>query len=630
MKKSLAMYHHAVDVVLELQQPERAEASTYAPATTMRARLVSPLARKHKLPEATWELQRNTGLYVWHLLTGPGLPVADFERVFLRPAAPAASSASASYAQRACDGQKRLVRALQSALDVRSWKFSGVPPESWGARGFVRLRDAEALAQRDRVVRFLSGAPSAALQSLKLHAYQLDGVAFVLALMAMECRGSVVADEMGLGKTLQALVVMSCLVHTSPSLKVLVVCPGYLRANWVAEAQKWGVFNAEPQLMKKLADRPVVSGAGSGLGATFVLSSYEWVTSVMELKNRRGGGECLRGFDLVVFDEAHLLKKQGARPQDCSLRNRAAQKLVPMVGHTMFLTGTPCPNATKEIFSLLKLTDSLSMNYPEFAFRYCKRYFNAMFTGWDDRGASATWEFQGLLRNRMVRRLARDHLDLPDEVDVFVQLETPTTREMSKLNRERERLKKKLASSSLSDREREKTADSLKHNRTMQLVAAGRAKTGALKQYFRQYVQDYPDGAPFLVFAYHQEVFDCLQELFEALGVTFGCVNGRVPKTEVEEIFKQFYAGGLRVLVLSLAMTAGLNLQLADTAFFAEVRWSPGDLRQAQTRICRQGTQHDRVKYVWLFGAPIDREVYEGCLRKEKTLSKALKRKRKN
>jgi SWI/SNF-related matrix-associated actin-dependent regulator 1 of chromatin subfamily A len=370
-------------------------------------------------------------------------------------------------------------------------------------------------------------------------------------------------------------------------------------------------------------DRPVVSETG----ATFVLSSYEWVTSVMQVKNRNGGGECLEGFDLVVFDEAHLLKKQGARPQDCSLRNRAAQKLVSKVGHTMFLTGTPCPNATKELFSLLRLTGSLDMPYPEFAFRYCKRYFNAMFTGWDDRGASATHELQSL-QNRMVRRLAKDHLDLPDEVDVFVHLETPRTREISKLDREREKLKKKLASSSLSDREREKTAESLKHNRTMQLVAAGRAKCNPLKQYFRQYLQDYPEGAPFLVFAYHQEVFDALFELFDSLGVAFGCVNGRVLKSEVDEIFTKFYAGQLRVLVLSLAMTAGLNLQLADTAFFAEVRWSPGDLRQAQTRICRQGTQHNRVKYVWLFGAPIDREVYEGCLKKENTLQKALKRKR--
>jgi SWI/SNF-related matrix-associated actin-dependent regulator 1 of chromatin subfamily A len=322
-----------------------------------------------------------------------------------------------------------------------------------------------------------------------------------------------------------------------------------------------------------------------------------------------------------------LLKKQGARPQDCSLRNRAAQKLVRKVGHAMFLTGTPCPNATKELFSLLRLTGSLDMPYPEFAFRYCKRYFNTMFTGWDDRGASATHELQ-CLQNRMVRRLAKDHLDLPDEVDVFVHLETPRTREMSKLNKEREKLKKKLASSLLSDREREKTAESLKHNRTMQLVAAGRAKCNPLKQYFRQYLQDYPEGAPFLVFAYHQEVFDALFELFDSLGVAFGCVNGRVLKSEVDEIFGRFYVGQLRVLVLSLAMTAGLNLQLADTAFFAEVRWSPGDLRQAQTRICRQGTQHDRVKYVWLFGAPIDREVYEGCLKKERTLSKALKKRK--
>jgi SWI/SNF-related matrix-associated actin-dependent regulator 1 of chromatin subfamily A len=619
------MYHHAVDVVVELHPPSGPSSpctgddvgaeALLSSAYIVRARLVSPLARKWKPPEATWSLKRNTGLYLWQQLTTTGVPVGDL------------NCAADHTADRAAKSLEKMVSALQSALGVTSWTFSLVPAERWSARRFVAERDAVASVQRQRVVDFLRHAPShSGLSRLSLHDYQLDGVAFVLALMSMKCRGSVVADEMGLGKTLQALVVMACLVAATPTLKVLVVCPGYLRQNWVAEAQKWGVFDAAPQLMRKLVDRPEVSSTG----CTFVLSSYEWLTSAMGLKSRGGGGgDCLDGFDLVVFDEAHLLKKQGARAQDCSLRNRAAQKLMPMVGHAMFLTGTPCPNATKELFSLLRLTGSLDMGYPEFAFRYCKRYFNAMFTGWDDRGASAEHELQ-CLQTRMVRRLAKDHLDLPDEVDVFVQLETPTTREMSKLNRERETLKKRLASPSLTDREREKAAERLQHNRTMQLVAAGRAKAGALKQYFRQYLQDYPAGAPFLVFAYHQEVFDALEELFDSLGVAFGCVNGRVAKAEVDEIFTAFYSGGLRVLVLSLAMTAGLNLQQADTAFFAEVRWSPGDLRQAQTRICRQGTRHNRVKYVWLFGAPIDREVYEGCLRKEKTLRRALKKRKRS
>ena len=174
------MYHHAVDVVLELH-PGSGAAS--APATNiLRARLVSPVARKRKLPGATWELRRNMGLYVWHLLTGPGLPIENFERAFVAAGHDGASGAS--YAHRACVGQAKLVSALQSALGVRSWKFSGVPAERWSAREFVRRRDAEAAAQRERVVTFLRNAPSASLRGLKLHAYQLDGVAFVLAFAA--------------------------------------------------------------------------------------------------------------------------------------------------------------------------------------------------------------------------------------------------------------------------------------------------------------------------------------------------------------------------------------------------------------------------------------------------------------
>ena len=75
--KAASMFHHAVDVVLELH-PASGETCAHAPATVMRARLVSPFARNCKLPDATWELQRNMGLYVWHLLTGPRLQLKDF------------------------------------------------------------------------------------------------------------------------------------------------------------------------------------------------------------------------------------------------------------------------------------------------------------------------------------------------------------------------------------------------------------------------------------------------------------------------------------------------------------------------------------------------------------------------
>ena len=249
----------------------------------------------------------------------------------------------ASYALRATVGQQNLVLVLQYVLGLQSWTFSGVPRERWLAREFVCRRDAEDATRRQGG--YFSRGGSRRCPADACACRQLDGVAFVLALMSMGCRGSVVADEMGLGKTLQALVVMSCLVSTTPALKVLVVCPGYLRQNWVAEAQKWGVFDAEPQLMKKLVDRPVVSETG----ATFVLSSYEWVTSVMELKNRNGGGECLEGFDLVVFGRG-ACSKNGAALRTVQLRNRAAQHSA-QSGPRDVSDGHAVPNATRAVFA---------------------------------------------------------------------------------------------------------------------------------------------------------------------------------------------------------------------------------------------------------------------------------------
>lgn len=508
------------------------------------------------------------------------------------------------------------------------WRVSYVPREFWRASSLASARQIQAALQLERLGDVLQASES--LRGLRLHDYQEEGVAFVLAMMELGERGSILADEMGLGKTLQALVVVACLAAECPRTRVLVVCPGFLRFNWQMEMTKWGVVSASPQIMRKGTDRPDLSE-----DAVFVVASYEWLRTVMRVGERGVGGECLRGFDLVVFDEAHFLKTMSGSVARCSKRNRAATKLLerldPPVKHALFLTGTPTPNYTKELYALLRLTGSLDMSYPEFAFRYCDRKFSYKINSWDDKGVSAASELVAL-QTHMIRRLAKDHLELPEEMNLFVNLKNCGSRAMRALQKRREQYATELNDSSLTEERRSSVAAKLRNLRSEQLRECGRSKRLEVAKYLRQYLEDYPGAraTPVIVFAYHDFMYEALRNTLESLPrnlrVPYAIVNGETSDADKEKSMADFAAGRIRVYVLSLAMTNGLNMQRADTCIFTELRFSPGDMRQAMTRICRQGSPHAQVKHVWLFGGDVDREVYDGLVRKEARMNPALKR----
>lgn len=459
-----------------------------------------------------------------------------------------------------------------------------------------------------------------------LHPYQREGIAFALSRYENNYRGCGIFDEMGLGKTIQALGVMKYLMGTRDAgqkVHTLIICPGYLRGNWKSEIVKWSVFpETDIQIMTKLSDRPSYVN-----DCTLVLASYRWM---------RENLEHLTSTTLCIFDEAHLLKNaHHTRDSDCSLRYLAARDVVKLVKFTLFLTGTPCPNCPKELYSLLFLIGAVptTMKYAEFAFRYCKRYFSQLFFGWHDDGVSAKNELKLLQKRHFIRRLAKDHLvGLPVEMRSFVTLPLKGGKaKLNKLAKERESLLDKLNDPSLADSKRESISKKVQFNRTKQLIASAEAKNYSFKQYFTQYLLDNPHhgdnyGKPFIVFAYHEKTLQSLHAMFENMGVHSKLVYGKTPKEHASEIIEEFQRGELKVLILSLALSSGLNLQVCSTAFFAEVTWSPGVLAQAEKRIHRQGSSHDRVHYIYLFGESpaICEEVYKKCTTKKRNVDCAV------
>ena len=547
-------------------------------------RRVSPQFKRWKLPQtlenAKWSLARDMAEITLYLLENEGVPAKDF-----------------------LGGSKDTWNIVSQRLHLSCWKVSRVP-QQWQERLALCDRRNEHTSEfQKRVAQSLPDLHST------MHQYQKEGVAFALALKQMGLKGCLIADEMGLGKTMQALAVSKYLFATANSIakKVAVVVPGFLRANWLSEIKKFNILPCEGvEMLLKLKDEPDATRPGHRI----TIVSYRWM---------RDNHALLRGYDLLVFDEAHLLKNAyHTRDRDNSQRYVAAKQLVPHVGFTLMLTGTPAPNCPKELYSLLYLIGALgNMKWAEYAFRYCYRYFSRMFFGWCDDGTSAEQELRHLQEVSCIRRLAKDWLhDLPEEMRTFVTLPlSKGKRELFKLAKEREELLKELQGNGLTDQQRSRCSEKMQRNRTQALVASAKAKNHSFKQYFSQHISDYPFGEstpPFIVFA---------------LGVVHETVYGKTSETDKIDIIQRFQTGQVNVLILSLAMSWGLNLQNANICFFAELTWSPGTLAQAEKRIHRQGSTHTKVHYIYLIGEPpaICAEVYRKCLRKSAKIDKTVR-----
>lgn len=136
------------------------------------------------------------------------------------------------------------------------------------------------LVEQRRVSRGLESAISA---PIRLFQHQLDTAARVLEDPVMRF---LLADEVGLGKTIEAGIVIRQVLMDDPGASVLVLCPGNLRGQWIAE----------------LRNRLGLAEALQGTRLTVAAHS-----SLLSLAARAEG---LRHYDLIVLDEAHRLLKE--------------------------------------------------------------------------------------------------------------------------------------------------------------------------------------------------------------------------------------------------------------------------------------------------------------------------------
>jgi superfamily II DNA or RNA helicase len=259
--------------------------------------------------------------------------------------------------------------------------------------------DSEIVGTGDVVARLRSGLvamqdielPSLSSTRLSLRPYQLDGFKWLWWLYSNGL-GGLLADEMGLGKTHQTMALISAIANREPRKITLVVCPTSVIDHWL------------DKLAQFVPDLRVVCYHGAARKQEAYKRPAQHIVLVTSY------GILLRDFEfllrcpteLVILDEAHLVKNQSTRTYRAAVRLASRMRLC--------LTGTPLENDLQELKNLF---DYIAPNYLGSDAEFRKKYVSDKRTN-----PLADLELQRLIHPFKLRRNKRDVLtDLPDKVE---------------------------------------------------------------------------------------------------------------------------------------------------------------------------------------------------------------------
>lgn len=402
--------------------------------------------------------------------------------------------------------------------------------------------------------------------NLPLLDYQRDAVEFALAE-----RSAFLALDMGLGKTACAIAIAVSIIDTQPGSPVLVIVPPSLRTNWVREFGKFA-----PSVKVE-----IISGK-----TPTVLPSADVIlcgdSTVDAWQKNLIGNVCA-----LIVDESHRVKNKGARR---TVAIKEIAKSLPVNAVRILMSGTPSPNGrvtelatTLDILDKWKVVGGIGEFYKYYAppskTGYGREHIQERFVELGER-MRATF---------MHRRLRDEVIDLPNKGRSTVALSC-TGR-----NADRYRKAEQDIYSFFNEEDRNTSgldkAHALVLLNTMRKLA-GEAKIPSLIALVKDMIEDDPSGV--FIVAEHSSVIDALHTAFLGNAVT---IRGGMTDKDKTEAVDAFNRGDVQVLIGQIT-SAGVGLTLHgngrnNRVVFAQIPWTPAELRQAEDRLHRIGQTRD-------------------------------------
>lgn len=191
-----------------------------------------------------------------------------------------------------------------------------------------------------RGLAYIKNKPANFSPDFDLKNYQLVGLNW-LNLLYQNHLSCILADEMGLGKTCQVIAFMAHLKRTEDNGPHLVVVPSSTLENWLREFHKFCPELIVQTYYGSQKEREDLRYDLQETSYDVLVTTYNLATGAApDFKFLR-----LQDFNVVVYDEGHMLKNSASERYNKLMRLRARFRLL--------LTGTPLQNNLKELVSLL-------------------------------------------------------------------------------------------------------------------------------------------------------------------------------------------------------------------------------------------------------------------------------------
>lgn len=413
--------------------------------------------------------------------------------------------------------------------------------------------------------------------------HQLSGCKFLL-----KEKKALLADEMGGGKTMTSI--LAC---ENINGKKLIVCPASLKLNWQKEIK----------IVNKNATIYVVNGEGYQLSKIelndYIIMNYDMVSKYL-IKI------LTTDYEVIILDESHYIKGVKNTGKPSSHRAKAVLEIKDNINYRFELTGTPIPNHTKDIYNQLKFIDSpIAKNFFDFASKYCDP--SQSIYGWCFDGSSNREELNEKLQQKMLRRLKKDLLDLPEKNRSFIPLNV-NLREYNNLVNEY----------------MENRSTYMTQGEHLVKLNAMRMEIAYLK------IKDSIEIAEnileqdqqVVIITNFQRVVDKLKEKFIDVCCT---ITGSDSVEAREKSIDDFQSGDKKVIICNvIAGGVGVTLTASQTILFNDYDWCSSSMIQCEDRIHRIGQKKKCNIYYMTANGTIDEKITKMLSEKLENINKVI------
>ena len=402
----------------------------------------------------------------------------------------------------------------------------------------------------------------------------------------------ILADDMGVGKTTSATIA----AIESKAKKVLIMCPATLKLNWKREIENYS------------NDKISIVQSKNWDSGKFVIINYDILKNFHSLDKKDGVTTILdENFDLVIIDEAHYISNTKAQ------RTKLANDIVKKVGKVWLLTGTPMTSRPMNYYNLLKLVESrVAKNWVSYVKRYCEGY--QINKGgrkiWLTNGASNLDELRDRTKQKVLRRLKEEILDLPDKIitPIFLELNS-------------KEYKKEVGEYLDWANENKNESLTIQLNKLMrvrQIIAKEKVNNT-----FELIDQCLEQDKKVIVFTNFTEPLMEIWSRYKKMAVP---LYGRMNQEQRQESVDSFQNDPkIKIFVSNIkAGGVGITLTAGEVVIFNDLSFVPSDMAQAEDRAFRIG-QKKNVSCIYpIFDNTLERIIYNIVQKKKRVIDTVM------